>query len=262
MPDQTQATAPITQGLAAGQLPARVYKYRGFDCNTQSLFENHSLWFSNPSSFNDPFDCQIREQGGYTRDDIFNYLVSRGGLPQNQAAQLADNHQRDPHLFPSLLESVKQSVIGSKGILSLSENRNNILMWSHYSNSHSGFVMGFDVASDIPFFTSPLHVRYETNYPAYRYLTQPDRIVSHGLLTKSSLWSYEQEIRVIKNRQGLHSFSNQALVEIVLGCRIEAPNRTRIFQYLGDYGYNHVVVSEATPSSSRYELEIRQIAIP
>jgi hypothetical protein len=262
MCNQTQTTALITQGLVTDQLPARVYKYRSFDCNTQSLFENHSLWFSNPSSFNDPFDCQIVEHDRYTRDEIYNYFANRMGQSPDRAGQLADLHLTDPQLLPSLLENVKQSVIGSKGILSMSENRNNILMWSHYSNSHSGFVMGFDVASDIPFFTLPLHVRYETNYPAYRYLTEPDRIVSHGLLTKSSLWSYEQEIRVIKNRQGLHSFSEQALVEIVLGCRIEAPNRTRIFQYLRDYGYNHVVVSEATPSSSRYELDIRQIAIP
>jgi|SRR5437588_3544889 len=38
--------------------------------------------------------------------------------------------------------------------LSLSKNRNNLLMWSHYCDSHRGFVIGFDTSH--PFFSNAL----------------------------------------------------------------------------------------------------------
>ena len=38
------------------------------------------------------------------------------------------------------------------GILCLSEVRDSILMWGHYTDSHQGFVIGFD--SDQPFFSN------------------------------------------------------------------------------------------------------------
>jgi hypothetical protein len=40
----------------------------------------------------------------------------------------------------------------SYAMLSLTKQRNNLLMWSHYSASHQGFVIGFDAAH--PFFNT------------------------------------------------------------------------------------------------------------
>jgi hypothetical protein len=261
MLNPTYATPLIAHGIATGQYPARLYKYRGFDAYTDSIFANNRLWFSDSAAFNDPFDCQIVDSGNYTRSDIFDYLVSRG-VPTVQATQLADDHAANPALFPALLAQVKQAVLGSKGILSMSRINNNILMWSHYAASHSGFVLGFDVATDIPFFTTPLHVRYVNDYPAFQYLRESDKIVSHGLLSKSTLWNYEQEVRIIKNAQGLHPFNKQSLTQVILGSRTDAANKTRILQLLRTHGYNHVTVSETVPSSARYELELRPVIFP
>jgi hypothetical protein len=183
-------------------------------------------------------------------------------MPPDVAALMADRHDSDPQFFWSELEKVKSTVLGSKGILSLSTNPTDILMWSHYTNSHEGFVLGFEILKDVQFFSVPLHVKYSQDYPAFKYLTEPDKIVSHGLLTKSKFWKYEGEIRVIKNQQGLHTFAKDCLVEIVLGCRIKPANKGLIFRYLGNYGYGHVKVYQATPSSSKYELEIRPITNP
>ena len=162
----------------------------------------------------------------------------------------------------SELEKVKSSILGSKGILSLSTNPTAILMWSHYTNSHKGFVLGFEILKDVQFFNVPLHVKYSQDYPAFKYLTEPDKIVCYGMLTKSKFWEYEGEIRVIKNQQGLHTFAKDCLVEIILGCCIEQVNKDRIFQYLKNYGYGHVKVYQAMPSPSKYQLEVQQIAIP
>lgn len=262
MLDPQQAAALINIGIQQGEYPTHVCKYREFDQYTESLFRDHQLWFSVAKKFNDPFDCQIQDQGNYTKAEIINYLRQRVGMSPDAAAQMADRDDRDPQFFWSELEKVKSTVLGSKGILSLSTKPMDILMWSHYTNSHEGFVLGFEILKDIQFFSVPLHVKYNQDYPAYKYLTEPDKIVTHGLLTKSKFWEYEGEIRVIKNQQGLHTFAKACLVEIILGCRIEQANKDRIFQYLKNYDYGHTKVYQATPSASKYELEVQQISIP
>jgi len=255
MPTPQQLHALIAEGIRTGQYPSRLYKYRKFDHNTDSLFVDHHLYFSNPSAFNDPFDCQIHDNHHYTRDEIFRYLRSRDVDPA-QAGLLADSHQRDPSLFQTLLAQVKEMVIGSKGILSLSERPDDILMWSHYSESHTGFVMGFDVPRDIPFFTTPFRVNYSGSYPAYAYLIESDKILSHGMMTKSDHWSYEQEVRILKNNQGLHPFDKASLVEVILGARTTNANSTRVQQLLNNNGYAHVAVRQASVSRTNYAIDI------
>ena len=253
---QAEANLLIAEGIRSGQYPARLYKYRAFDEYTDSLFINHQLYFSKPSGFNDPFDCQIRDLFRYTRDEVYQYLITRAGAEPEQAGQLADMYSRDPSVFNTALEAVKQSVIGSKGILSMTVRRDDILMWAHYTHSHEGFVLGFDIAADIQFFTTPHHVTYVDEYPAFAFLTEREKIVSHGMLAKSSHWSYEEEIRVIKNEDGLKPFEKRSLVEVIMGSRISAVNRARLEGLLQNHGYDHVEIKQATVSSSRYALEI------
>jgi len=246
----------FTAGVQAGQYPSRLYKYRGFDPNTESIFKDHSLWFADFKTFNDPFDCQIQDPGGYTRDEIIRYLMSRGSLDAANAEQIADAQIQSPGFFPKLLEKVKQLVLGNKGILSLSTEPDNILMWSHYAASHSGFVLGFDVLKDIQFFNAPIRVHYNANYPTFRYLLQIDKIAEIGLGTKSDLWGYEGEIRIIKDTQGLHTFDPSCLAEVVLGCGMKSPEKDSLLRFLNTYGYAHVMVKQAKPSRTSYKLEL------
>jgi hypothetical protein len=151
---------------------------------------------------------------------------------------------------------VKEKVFSSKGILSLTDDPENILMWAHYCESHTGFALGFELLKDIQFFNAPLRVKYSPNYPAYHYLTEPDKIAVLGLGTKSDHWEYEREIRILKNNQGLHPFDKACLVEVILGCRIDPANETLIRGYLNSYGYGHVTVKKAQVSSTKYELQL------
>ena len=254
MLDPVEFEKLFTAGVQGGQYPQKLYKYRSFDKNTELIFKNHKLWFSAAIAFNDPFDCQIQDQGGYTRNEIIGYLISRGGLDAAEAAKIVDAQFNSPFFFPSLLEKVKELILGSKGILSLSAVPDNILMWSHYSTSHTGFALGFELLKDVQFFNAPLRVNYSPDYPVFKYLLEPDKIAPVGLGTKSDVWGYEEEIRILKNNTGLHSFAKSCLVEVVLGCRIDPSNETLIRGYLNAYGYGHVVVRKAQVSSSKYEL--------
>jgi len=231
-----------------------LYRYRSFDEFTKSLFEDHSLYFSKPELFNDPFDCQIFDQGGYTANEVFDYLTS-AGMPSHQASFIALKGAQEPGLIEELLEKAKQLSFGNRGLLCLSKRYDDILMWSHYAKNHTGFVLAFDVLKDPGFFNPPLEVDYVDEYPAFQYLKDQSGIIKKGALAKSKHWKYEQEVRVIKPTNGLIPFSKTCLVEVILGARITSANRDQMIGYLKDDGYAHVTIKQARISRTKYEVE-------
>ena len=109
------------------------------------------------------------------------------------------------------------------GVCCFSTDSTNILMWSHYSDNHTGVVLGFD--DSIRLFQKRSGIScHEVEY-------SPQRGVDVGqegwpkafvkLFTrKSPGWSYENEIRYIShNGPGLVSFKRRVLRSLVLGAR-------------------------------------------
>lgn len=83
-----------------------LYKYRDFNEYSLNLIKNQKIYLSNFMEFNDPADPPIR---------------------------------LDKDLFDRTYETTQHIKI-----CSLSSSNDNILMWSHYSNSHKGFCIQYD----------------------------------------------------------------------------------------------------------------------
>lgn len=90
------------------------------------------------------------------------------------------------------------------GVFCLTETRTNLLMWSHYANSHKGMVIGFDV--EHPFFNQNLGATedhygidvgriHRVMYSNYRATESVD--ATDWYLLKSDEWIYEKEHRLI-----------------------------------------------------------------
>lgn len=79
------------------------------------------------------------------------------------------------------------------GILSLSQNCDNILMWSHYTNSHKGFVIEFDHKHE--FFNKYVHSVIYTDKRPEIDLTESKQS-GELFYTKSKDWAYEEEVRM------------------------------------------------------------------
>lgn len=92
---------------------------------------------------------------------------------------------------------------GDFGVVSLTPFCDNISMWSHYSDSHKGIVVGFDVGS--PFFTDKFKQDNDLLLGAIHKVKYSKKRVTRfrsfhdPLLTKSSAWKYEAEHRLIAN---------------------------------------------------------------
>jgi len=165
-------------------------------------------------------------------------------------------------------------------VLCLSGVHNHILMWSHYTNDHQGVALEFRpiIGSEI---LAAQPVSYSDEVPVaanlndfVKYLTgvgpKPIRedAWKKAVLTKSSVWVYENEWRVISKRQideeGLRSFRRfepEELVGIYFGCRISSESRERIIAAISNWK-TPVSLFQMRDERIRFELTAEAVQVP
>ena len=129
-------------------------------------------------------------------------------------------------------------------------------MWSHYSLSHTGVCLKFEILKDPEFFSTPLKVIYSDEYPVYNHLRDGSVLVDKLLKTKSTCWAYEQELRVVKHlTKGLQKFEKGALVEIIFGCRVEKKEIERIKILAQKAGFSHLIFTKCKVKLGKFGLD-------
>ena len=147
----------------------RVYKFTSTRYGICSL-RNKRLKLSTIDDLNDPFDlCAL---------DTTDPVVS--------------------HAADAVVANFRQKY----GILCFSRNWDNLLLWSHYGDSHTGICMGFDIPEGSLGWNYDTDVLYQPNLLQIR---RPEDVnfdlASRLFRTKHESWSYEQEVRMFV---GLH----------------------------------------------------------
>lgn len=117
-------------------------------------------------------------------------------------------------------KKIESFLDNSFGILSLSRFHKSLLMWSHYADSHRGFVIGFKPKSDFiirpmnSVQSSPFDVIYSNSRPVID--RSWDDLVKVYFGTKSIEWAYEEEVRVLakfsdkkRTKNDLDDFGNE-----------------------------------------------------
>jgi hypothetical protein len=232
--------------------PARPMEYE----RTLQTLRVSEVWMATPSSFNDPFDCQpsilrnteteqrnlVNIIGNY-RSQIKRALRTGSMLADKQGQSMAhrtlvnlrrflESRQPNERKYQALKESFSvppdgdaafahlQATLARVGVLSLSANPTEMLMWAHYASQHTGFCLGFERSegSLLKNDTNTKPVNYSDEYPELgldRFemswsVTMEDGTVSDSIVidveephlqkviyTKSTKWEHEQEWRVL-----------------------------------------------------------------
>ncbi|KAA3598010.1 MAG: DUF2971 domain-containing protein [Calditrichaeota bacterium] len=290
------------------ELPKILYKYRVWidekDDNLFSFSENENkiifkkkeffdkkrcltekeIYFSSPKNFNDPFDCSIPIKIDYENKIgmILNYILidNRSTVSlEEKIKEGMDNYEKE---FPEITkdEHVKENEKKQKnkwdnqfGIFSLSKNKSNILMWSHYSYNHKGFCIGYDSDSlngkfkeAYPIFIE--EVSYTKNFPFLDSTrTKTEKLIIEVLTTKSIDWIYEEEFRAILiggNRANLNEQERcfklpiSAFKEIIFGCEMSEPHKEEIKEVLRK-GKFEVDLYQAKMKKRSFGLDFKQI---
>jgi len=114
----------------------------------------------------------------------------------NDPFELLCNDMGDPETRRQL-KSLHSHWQERLGFISMSATSSSPVMWAHYSESHTGICLGFDVADDMPaemiYEPKRLQVLLDPTRPAGG---ADERLIKQILLTKYEDWKYEREWRV------------------------------------------------------------------
>jgi len=221
------------------RLPRYVYKYCSFSVNSISALAKGALWFSSPEQFNDPFEFRLRPPLDTIKANIDSWGIT---MTEDELKQLGLD-------CLSIFNPLKKD----KAVCCFSQEPDNILLWTHYGQEHRGFCLRFDVQKDIDFFTPLLPVIYKKEYAPAVLNEKPGEILEQLYQRKSIDWSYEKEVRVIKDCPGLKAYRRESLIGVYFGCRTSTEDKETIRELLKtDVKYYQIGLSE-----SEYRLEVK-----
>lgn len=242
--------------------PDFLYKYRTLSDRTTNLIASRSIWLSRPSKLNDPLECRtghvdpaeikaivkkletaaalglvdrvVNTQQVYslTEEDATRWIQSiyRKSHKRRYEAVREMSERHGVRLSePQRVVKAFQRDVSKVGILSLSADPANELMWAHYADEHRGLVLGFSCAEGTQLRgDKTVPVVYKDgprasvvggfNQRTEFRLTEGGKQVWNAAIpfdsdlfravisTKPTSWSYEKEWRYVEPNEGLYAW--------------------------------------------------------
>ncbi len=204
-------------------IPQKVYKY--VDLTTayarESLKEDY-LWFSDPATFNDPFDCKTWFAYHMLADDevlcrnYYEFHVAKDyPLLSHDKQQMLISHNVQNMLSNKsnveFFEDMDRQALDFRlnglkefGVLCTCMINDNILLWSHYANKHKGICLGLKTDKLLEkYFENGEMGAGEVHYGEFPLITPVHTenqevildLFKPMILSKAPFWNYELEYR-------------------------------------------------------------------
>ena len=256
-------------------IPSILYKYRDWSNKFhQKLITNQEIYLPKPSEFNDPFDGNIP-----VRWDLMSYeecfqmnleLINTFHKDKDQnllreyAKEVTDNKTlwHPENLRKERPEQLNKwnSIIG---LFSLSKVNDNILMWSHYSSNHSGFVVALKTESLINEYDFDYlePIKYQDEYPIIKGTDDTTDQFYKKFFHKSESWDYEKEWRLSKNHieKRLIKLKKHTIDHVIIGCNADLKQTKDIILKTKKYLLPSTKIYKAEKSEENFELTISEI---
>lgn len=222
---------------------------------------NLTIRFTQPPHLNDPFEsCPLMDRGNF-----------------KQPHEYGKNHMKYQSRYT--------------GILSLSRNFRNLLMWTHYGDEHRGFVIGFDKSHEFLCQNDVVRksnetpssglfdVIYSTERSVIRNDDNNDNYFKKMLCEKPIDWAYEEEVRAFRPLNGegpvdwdnpnqeptkfpikLFDIPKSAIKGIFLGAQMKDCCKRDIYQVLQEHNLL-IPIYVMKMSKDKYELDYEKFNI-
>ena len=250
----------------------KLYHYQVF--NEEFLIttlRDMKLFCSSPSNVNDPWDCKpyfavrpmLEDQG--KREEFVTFVGNPHGPKEFRDPNLEgylDGIRRDDDKLKKAIEDCSQILwkkLSDRRIYCLTPIADSTLMWSHYAANHCGICLEFDTGNEL--IGSALQVRYSITYPEW-VPQDANKDLLALVLTKSDVWAYEKEFRLIASSREsplmLHGdfvlLPKGALTAIIVGC--QSSDYTNIQKIVETY-CPWIPVKRAVRVANRYQITIQ-----
>src|SRR6266436_3032130 len=272
-----------------------LYKYcdhRGID-----VLDRLRLKVTPPNRFNDPFEFtpQMQELSSetalrYVLDEdamreIYPKLMQGGQFSGSFAAFRHEIGRRSPTLakrlietYPEIAEQLRRGFIDmisqTLGVICLSSVNDDILMWGHYTDSHTGMVIGFAREHDFWHHPELQPVDCATNRAIFDPSIEPDdpkrQLQTRAIVRcKSSHWAYEQEWRQLRllaacveesdgdNINYYVSIPPNLISCVIVGCRFSIKNRFTLETILSRREFAPVDLQQAHLDDREFRLALK-----
>lgn len=252
------------ESYSVTQVP-KLHKYLGVD-RLVSMLKSPSIRFTQPEYLNDPYECHLTLDRHALAADYREFRKRRSPNISADELDSAVEVAESQIIIDALLEYRRRR--DNLGVLSLSEDPFQLLMWSHYGSEHAGVCVEFDVRKLMPNVGSVQHEQLSILRPVrYRQqkvagLPRPDTIIE-VLTTKSNHWSYEREWRMVRTldmtrkvNESVHvvDFPIEAIKTVYLGAKFPASRLGEITKLAEAQGGSHIKFVKLDIAPHRFEL--------
>ena len=257
-----------------------VYKFRTWNDIEhyryhKKLLIDREMYFSSPQSFNDPFDCcvvtdySMLQKNPELQQTHFRSIIVRTfpNITEQQINEkveqlIKDSRFNDPQWILLANQKQRESFYKSYGVFSFSKTKSNILLWSHYADSHQGFCLGFDlrlIKNHLENKVGGCDVFYSVDYPKIPPINSTDNQFMQQISTKSIDWKYEEEFRLfIVGAEQSIEVPKQCFKEITLGCKMENKYKKEIIDFIKKE-IPEMRVIQAIQSDDKFQLTFENI---
>ena len=259
----------------------RLYHYQSFEKPERlaRIFTDGTLYFSRPRDFNDPWDCRpfynksaLDDPQDYDRavrwfvhcDRTHNTALSEEEHVRREN-EVRGNRKFLEWLIDEMTAAMEKAIQEQYRVYCLSTHPDSTLMWAHYAASCRGVCLEFSVENEL--FCGALPVAYLHSYPRFSVAATDEDENLQPLLTKSAVWSYEDEFRLIVSedpfvfpdvsttKEGLLALPKGALRSVIVGAEMPASDREVVKTLVADSGWG-VELKVASLVPDLYEFQI------
>lgn len=238
-----------------------IFKFVSFNANTLKNIINGELWFGKPKNQNDPYEGEFVIDGFSENLSETNRLkIIKQMFPNERIDFLKVKYRNDLNnreFFMDYTDYMNDLIKDQYGICCFSKTFDEILLWTHYADSHQGMCLIYDM--------SVLNKSFKENYNSVgggnaNYSLDVPRIKvelhENGipfingfdqLIFKYKNFEYEQEFRFIKyfnprfSKERNLKIDNSALFGIIFGESMPINDKRTIINLMKSIpAYKHV----------------------
>ncbi|MGL5271291.1 MAG: DUF2971 domain-containing protein [Selenomonadaceae bacterium] len=269
------------------KIPDTLYKYMPWNNYTKELFEKQRFYMCQPENLNDPFDADIKvNMVSCTDEEILEGLiksfeknVERSATAEELQALCKKVKGWEGEEFrkynQNKVEEILSKIRKEIGITCFSNNslydKENMLMWSHYTDSHKGVCLVFKSSYNWSKYLKK--AIYSNKYPFINWIkmVNDDGVTAEEKRNKiielyyykHDIWEYENEYRIIQNINELGQFlpfNPKSLKEIICGCNMKDEQVNEVKETLKIYPYR-VKLWQAEKEEFRFKLKTEFIGM-
>jgi hypothetical protein len=244
-----------------------LYKYKS--CNVshlRNLIVDSYFYMSSRHQLNDPFDVRSVVDfidGGIDRVAYLNKLFKQFKTTHKGRKEIS-KRLFSPAFIEQEIRNHLNKAVNLTGFHSFAASPRNLLMWSHYADSHKGVCLMYETAKDLDTFVKALPVEYSKSFPVIQYTQNiAGDLIRKAFLTKADDWAYEKERRIFEmDRAGQYMFyAPRSLVGVILGAKISNTDEAKVRDLLIERearGHPSLRLYRAVCQESSYAVKVYQ----